>query len=340
LIKDTRESIEVVRGCLSEERAGTILRFWADQGVLDQAQARDRLPEVVCVLLDEAGGIAGVNSVYPAALEIVGANTFWVYRSLLMPEAADAAAAMVLAAFGALEAEYDPDGLDPIGLCLLIADRGELKRRPEARWTDPQLFYAGYLGDGRQVRIGYFEGARIGTGRPPLEIDRKDALRPEYRVGLIAEQDTVDQQAVIDFWAREGAVTGAEALRRVDEVLVVTTLDGELVGVSSAYLDRNTQLGMDLWHFRSFVGAAHRASDIALTQSLIGRDHLKDRFVSGEDTRGAGVIYEIENETLKRRWTHAIWPLGLRFAFIGENERGDHLRVHYFPGALAPGPPA
>jgi hypothetical protein len=26
------------------------------------------------------------------------------------------------------------------------------------------------------------------------------------------------------------------------------------------------------------------------------------------------------------------------FTFIGENDRGDHVRVHYFPGAEAPGP--
>jgi hypothetical protein len=26
------------------------------------------------------------------------------------------------------------------------------------------------------------------------------------------------------------------------------------------------------------------------------------------------------------------------FWYIGGNERGDHVRVHYFPGALAPAP--
>ena len=121
------------------------------------------------------------------------------------------------------------------------------------------------------------------------------------------------------------------------EVLVVTMLDGELVGVSTAYLQRNSQLRMDLWHYRGFVAAAHRASDIALTQSLIGRDHLKARFVSGEDTRGAGIVYEIENEALKSI-NNAIW-LPTDYTFVGENERGDHVRVHYFPGAPAPPTP-
>lgn len=333
-------NIEVVRGRLSDERADGLLRFWSTTGALDETEARRRLNEVVCVLLDHAGEIAGVNSVYSADVGHVGGQRFWLYRSLLLPAVADAAAAMVAAAFGTLDSEYDPAGDGPIGLCLLVTDREELKRRPEARWLDPQFLYAGYLGDGRQVRIGYFKDARIGTARPPLERDRTNEVGAGYTIELLAEQDAVDHQAVLDFWGREDAMPAAEAARRVHEVLVVTTHDrGEVVGVSSAYLHRNSQLGMDLWHFRSFVAAAHRASDIALTQSLIGRDHLESRFVTGEDTRGAGVIYEIENEGLKRRFNHAIWPFGLPFAFIGQNERGDHVRVHYFPGALAPEPP-
>jgi hypothetical protein len=337
---DINGTIEVVRGRLSDERADALLRFWSARGLLDDAEARRRLAEVVCVVVDGSGQIAGVNSVYPAVVGSVGRQRFWVYRSFLLPAVADAAAAMVAAAFGALESEYDPMDIGPIGLCLLIADREELKRRPEARWAEPGFLYAGYLADGRQVRIAYFKSARVGTDRPPLIQDRPDRVDPGYRVELLAEQDAVDDQAVLDFWDREGAMAPEEAARRVREVLVVTTDEhGELVGVSSAYLDRSPQLAMDLWHFRSFVAERHRASDIALTQSLIGRDHLRTRFVTGEDTRAGGVVYEIENEALKRIFNHAIWPFGLHFAFIGENERGDHVRVYYFPGALAPDPP-
>ena len=46
-------------------------------------------------------------------------------------------------------------------------------------------------------------------------------------------------------------------------------------------------------------------------------------------------IYEVENEGLKRHFDDAL-SLPTDFTFIGENQRGDHVRVHYFPGALAP----
>jgi hypothetical protein len=39
---------------------------------------------------------------------------------------------------------------------------------------------------------------------------------------------------------------------------------------------------------------------------------------------------------LKRTIPQAVGPL--QAMFIGENERGSHVRVHYFPGALAPEP--
>ena len=164
---DFNGTIEVARGRMSDALAASLLRFWASTGALDEAAARRRLPEVVCVLRDAGGRIVGSSSVFPDVVPLVGGRRFWVYRSFLLPSAAGAFDAMVAAAFRTLEAEFDPAGAGPIGLCLLIGDRALLERRPDAEWSDPRLFYAGYLADGRQVRIGYFEGATTtapGTG--------------------------------------------------------------------------------------------------------------------------------------------------------------------------------
>lgn len=160
-----------------------------------------------------------------------------------------------------------------------------------------------------------------------------------YRIDLLAEQDAVSPQDVIAFWLHEGVVSPDEAQRRIGEVLLVAIDDRRrLVGVSSAYLQHNEQLRMDLWYYRAFVAAAHRMSEVAVSLAMIGRDHLEQRFVSGEDTRATGIIYEVENEGLKTYFHWATW-LPTQFLFIGENARGDHVRVFYFPGALAPEPP-
>jgi hypothetical protein len=250
-------------------------------------------------------------------------------------EGAGAAQAMVSAAFDALDGEFEAAGGSPIGLCLLVGDRDRSQRPPDAEWSDPRLFYAGYLADGRQVRVGYFHGAAIGEGVFAPDVEWPAAKG--YRIEVFADQDAFDDAAVIDFWAREGAVGADEALRRVREVhLVVGDDRGELAAVTSAYLARHPQLRMDLWHYRGFVGAAHQRSLIGVNLALTSRDDLQERYVSGTDTRAGGIVYEVENEGLKSI-NNAIW-LPSDYTFVGENERGDHVRVHYFPGAPAPEP--
>jgi hypothetical protein len=330
-------TVTPVRGRLGDGLAEQLVSFWTHQGALDEAAARERLRDVVCVLLGDDGEVAGVNSVYAAEVPPVG-RTFWIYRSLLAPAAAGAAAAMFHTAFNALQHEFDPSASGPVGVCRLLDDADEIAARPEAQWLWPWLMYAGYLADGRQVRIRYFDAALIGAPRQPMDFGT--TLDRRYRIDLLAEQDAVDADAVIDLWSREGAVPPEEANRRVHEVLLVATQDDRRpVAVSTAYLQRNAQLRMDLWYVRSFVAEAHRMTRLGWALGLIARDHLQRRFVGGQDLRGQGALFEVENTGLMTRFGEAVW-LPQDFTFIGENARGDHVRVHYFPGATVPGPPA
>ena len=106
---------------------------------------------------------------------------------------------------------------------------------------------------------------------------------------------------------------------------------GAVGAVTSRYLRRNDQLRMPMWHYRVFVGAAHRrVGENGLRIALAGRDDLDGRFVRGEDTRAGGIVFELENRELEDV-DPRIWEL-LDFAFVGVNARGDHVRVHYFPG--------
>jgi hypothetical protein len=94
---------------------------------------------------------------------------------------------------------------------------------------------------------------------------------------------------------------------------------------------------MDLWNYRTFVGSAHRMSNLAAQLIIRNRDQLESRFESGEDTRAQGVLFDLENEGMQRHLNNAYWPPS-DFTFIGENPRGHHRRVHYFRGARVPLP--
>jgi hypothetical protein len=175
--------------------------------------------------------------------------------------------------------------------------------------------------------------------------DHSWTLESGYRLDVFAEQDLISETDVIDLWASEGVVPADEAKRRVSEVLLVATdPEGTPAGVSTAYLEYNEQLRARLWYGREFVAAAHRKAGIMMGLAYAGRDYLQTRFASGADRRAIGLLFEVENELLKRGAPGPIasfgpkarWPTD--YIFIGENAKGDHIRVHYFPGAHAPEP--
>jgi hypothetical protein len=150
-------------------------------------------------------------------------------------------------------------------------------------------------------------------------------------------QDAVTAEDVVAFWLREGVMAPGEAERRLAEVhLVVTTEDGELVAVTSAFLRHHEQLGCEMWFHRGMIAAAHRGSGIGWHLGPRSQEVLEERFVSGADTRAPGIVHVIQNRGLMRHFNTGYSALDT--VFIGENEQGEHVRVHWFPGALAPPP--
>jgi hypothetical protein len=334
------EEIEVVRGALEDDRAEQVLRFWAEQGGLEEAVARERLPGMVCVAVDDSGEVIGASSVN-AATPRPPARQMWVYRGLLAEHSDELWGEMFSASFDALEEEFDPDRGGPIGVCVLL-DAAEAARRPEARWPEEDLIYAGYLADGRQVKIRWFWEAAAEPGLPnSMKLDQAMAMDWSIDERYRVEPYTGDAQtrnAILELWAREGVVRQTEAQRRVDEALnVVVDRDEGVIALSTAYVQPSTQLKMDLWFFRTFVSTAHRNTHVATQLTMHNRDLLERRFTSGEDTRAGAVCFELQNQGMRKYLNTAIWQ-PVDFIFVGDSERGDPVRVHYFPGARVPLP--
>jgi hypothetical protein len=335
-------TIAPARGELDDARAADVLEFLSREGGLNEETAGRWLSEVVCLAVED-GRIVGVSSAHPASVALIGGRPFWLYRSVLAPSSGERWNEMFNCAFEVLSGEFAAEQ-DYIGLCVLVEDPAEIRRHPEAVWPETELMFAGFLDDGRQVRLRYFWGAAIAPGRPnspSLDETRTHEypLEDRYRILPFKETSEIGAEDVIRFWEREGALPEPdEARRRVEEVeLVAVVRDGSVVGVSTLYLARNAQLNMDLWHYRTFIAEAHRMSNLAAQLIFRNRDRLEDRFVSGADTRAGGMLFELEHEGLKAYFNKALW-LPADFTFINENEFGDHVRVHYFPGATVPVP--
>lgn len=154
-----QSTIQVQRGGL-DTSLEELIAFWATAGGLSADEARRRLAELVCTLRCD-GRLAGLSTAHAADVALVGGRRFWIYGTVLDAHAEELGPALIRDTFRALAAEFDGSRGSPIGLCVLVGDPAERRRRPEVAWSDPELIYAGYLTDGRQVRIGYFEGADI-----------------------------------------------------------------------------------------------------------------------------------------------------------------------------------
>jgi hypothetical protein len=332
------EEIEVVRGALDAEHSQQILRFWLDRRAISEEAGRERLPGVVCVVRDESGEIVGVSSVHETVPR-PPARPMWLYRSLLAEDSDELWTEMFTATFDALESDYEPGRDGPLGVCVLL-DAEEAARRPEAIWPEEDLIFAGHLADGRQVRIRWFWEAPAEPGLPnSLTLDQATqmdwSIDERYRVVPYAGDPAV-AGSILGLWTREGVVRPAEAQRRVHETLnVVFDRDEGVVALSTAYIQRSAQLGLDLWYFRTFVSTPHRNTHVATQLTMHNRDLLEGHFTSGEDTRAAGVCFELENQGMRKYLNTAIWQ-PVDFIFVGDNDRGVPVRVHYFPGARVP----
>jgi hypothetical protein len=319
-----------------------VLEFLSHEGGVRDEEARRWLSELVCVAT-EGERIVGVSAARPAIVGLVGGRGFWLYLSVVAPSSDERWDQMFNSSFDLLAREFEEEPGQYVGLCVLVEDPAVIKRRSEAIWPATDSMFAGYLDDDRQVRLRYFWGAPISPGlpnSPSIDDTRAQEYPLEDRYEILSlEAGGATADDVIELWLREGAMaTREEARQRVAEVtLVAVEREAGVAGVSTLYLQRNQQLRMDLWNYRTYVAEPHRLSNIAAQLIFRNRDLLEGRFARGEDTRAQGMLFELENAGMGEYFNKALW-LPADFTFIGDSELGGHVRVHWFPGATVPPP--
>ena len=115
--------------------------------------------------------------------------------------------------------------------------------------------------------------------------------------------------------------------------------DEGVVGVSTAYLQHSAQLRMDFWYYRVFVAGR---TAIATWVCCAGdaraespRAALRER---GGHPRRAGIVFEIENEGLKRYFNKALWRDHVE-AYLHRGERARRSRAcRLLPGGAGATP--
>lgn len=138
-----------------------------------------------------------------------------------------------------------------------------------------------------------------------------------------------------DFWLAQGALPTREVARKRAPSVAMVARDagGQIVGVSSLFAQQWPRLLNNmLYGYRSFVVPGRRRSSVALELAKRVTDYLEGEFVSGRSRECIGMVIVVENPELARGWPLAVDPR-LPHVFVGTDERGMHVRVHYFSGA-------
>lgn len=168
--------------------------------------------------------------------------------------------------------------------------------------------------------------------------DKQTDNNNAYSLEVVWENVTPElAEEAKNLWARENALPRDESVEnRVKQLLVVARdANKKLIAVSTAERRRVPELLNNIfYYYRVFVAAEHRNEGMALPISHKAREHLHQRFLSGQDTLAKGFYVAIENSILKKVHTQAILVVGgIDHPFIGVDQRGRYLRVGWFDGA-------
>jgi len=322
--------VEIVFG-RTEAIADELIRFWVDNGALDEPTARDRVNAVSCILRNQDDQVRGVCSIMAAALPFLGNRNVWIYRNFLPPsERSDKAfIAMFNGTRQAAQVLLDREGTEkvPTGICVLLQDPEWIRRYPLATWQETGLVYAGCSPGGAHTRIAWLDEP---GGWANVIRDLEEGFRIDPVWGKVSQEQAAE---IISFWLAEGAIAEEVARQRVAEVAqIARDPEGNLAGVCTLKHRHNQRLGMPLWYLRVFVSRPHRRSSLGFCLLHSTVDYMQDLYNRGEDRRAQGIFMEVENKALRQGAPQGLWAYG-RFAYLGDNERGDHLRVQYFDDA-------
>jgi len=146
-----------------------LTRFWIDhKAMLDESKASERAAQVVCIARD-GDKLVGVSTAYPRIVPMLRQPMYY-YRNYISPDYRSAGLSIpfINQSFAEIERQEAAKGQALcIGVILSIENQRLVKHYDQARWWQSGFVYAGISRDNTQLRVKYFEGARL---RPPAQL--------------------------------------------------------------------------------------------------------------------------------------------------------------------------
>jgi hypothetical protein len=144
-------------------------------------------------------------------------------------------------------------------------------------------------------------------------------------------QDNDD--AVLQFWEREGALTNdIKAKERLREVVLdARDADGRVAGVCTVMPMTLPRLAQPLYYYRCFIGKDWRKTRLVFGLLVKAFDVLEE-YARAHEFPCIGVVLELENSRFGATLRAPVWQ-STGFIYVGRSGRNLDLRLRYFRGA-------
>lgn len=150
-------------------------------------------------------------------------------------------------------------------------------------------------------------------------------------VWMEKNQDLLDE--IVTAWKQHNALPKTEnPIDRAKQVVYLARdANNNIVGISTAFINRIQQLRAHMFIYRCYIAKPFRRQGIMTRITVMTRDYLQS-IHQDINPRCLGILAEIENEGLKKTLPYAVYPQS-KLSLIGYSKRGNPIRVYYFQGA-------
>jgi hypothetical protein len=313
------------------------MALWHRLGAVPPEVASDRVKELCAVAYGD-GALAGVTTVVLGQMPQLGCR-FAFFRCLVAPEYREQEIARKLTVYSRdLLAEWSSNHPDErvLGMAAIVQSPqlDALSRLPV--WPASKLTLMGYTESGLQIRIVWFDHARL-TPRGPSAPSRLAENDNAELITVWRQDNPAIVAKATALWKELGVLPqGTSAAERAAQLFGAALVNGELAGVSTVVLDELPQLRARFGFFRCLVAPSYRRRYLARKLGVHALHTLSSWSKENPDEKILGMVTIIESSSLEETSKIPAWSepgVENDLILIGYTPAGWQIRVSWFPHA-------
>lgn len=318
--------------------AADAVALWKRLGALPPEDAPEERAGQLCAAAYLGDELIGVSTATPGILPQLGVK-FGVFRCLVAPEHRQRNVARSLTVHSReLLADWSRRNPEEqvLGMAAIVESPALDTLGKQPVWPASRLTLAGYAPNDLQIRIVWFDHARLGPAVEGGSLQpQKDSEASLVTLWQNRDPDAAGQAMAL--WDRLGVLpAGVSGRERAAQLCGAAFVGGALAGVSTVALGVLPQLKARFGFFRCLVVPEHRRRHLARQLAVHARQVLAGWSKANPREKVLGMVSVVENPRLAETSKLPVWSApGIEngLLLVGHTLRGHQIRVSWFEHA-------